>query len=217
MTEESVVIAVRHRLPVIGCGIACLLSDRPRIRLQPETEDQGDAATIVIADERTAFMLVDKCSNERRRPLVLIVTNDDREEDVRRALQAGIEGYLLSDCGIDELLEAIAALARGDRYFSRQVVGRIADSLTYEALTPRELDVLALLVEELNDKLIARDLGIAVATVKVHAKAVYSKLKASGRLQAVAVARARGMTLSVRPPAVLLNARSGWRETASAR
>ncbi len=208
-------VAIRHRLPLIGAGIAYMLRDHPSVELLDAGADVADSATIIVADDRTALTIAQSRPKGTRAPHLLVVTGNDREEDIRTALQAGIEGYLLYDFTADELKAAVAALLRRECYFARQVVDRIADHVTYEALTPRELDVLSLLASGFNDKLIARDLGIAVATVKVHAKSVYGKLHANSRLHAVAVARSRGMTLSARV-APVASGRREWSGSASA-
>ena len=66
-------------------------------------------------------------------------------------------------------------------------------SLRLEPLTPRQLEVLALLSEGLSNKLIARRLNIASATVKIHVANILHVLRVSSRLQAVVVARRRGL------------------------
>jgi DNA-binding NarL/FixJ family response regulator len=124
---------------------------------------------------------------------VLVMTTHDREHDIRRALEAGVHGYLLLGCPIQELIAGVRALARGSRYFCLAVAQRMAESLTREALTPREADVLRLLVRGQCNKSIARQLEIAVGTVKAHVKAIMGKLDASSRTEAASVAARRGL------------------------
>jgi DNA-binding NarL/FixJ family response regulator len=116
-----------------------------------------------------------------------------REQEVRRALEAGVQGYVLLGCSTIEMVEAVRVVGRGSKYLCLQVAQRMADSLTRENLTERELDVLALLSAGCSNKVIARDLDIAVGTVKAHVKGIMGKLAASSRTQAVTVAAERGL------------------------
>jgi DNA-binding NarL/FixJ family response regulator len=103
----------------------------------------------------------------------------------------------------------VTALSQGQRYLAHSVSRRIADSLTRERLTTRETQVLNLLTTGSCNKAIAKELGIAVGTVKVHVKGILEKLDATTRTHAVIVAAQRGLVsqglgeapLQVRAPA----------------
>jgi DNA-binding NarL/FixJ family response regulator len=112
---------------------------------------------------------------------------------VRGALEQGVHGYLPLDRGIDEFVHGVRTVARGSRYLAPSTAQCMADSLTREALTAREAEVLDLLACGECNKSIARQLDIAVGTVKAHVKAIMGKLDASSRTQAVSVAAQRGL------------------------
>ena len=77
---------------------------------------------------------------------ILVLTTNDREADIRRAIEAGIHGYVMLGGPLDELIEGATAVANGLRYVSRSVAQRMADSLTHTSLTSREIEVLSLVV-----------------------------------------------------------------------
>jgi DNA-binding NarL/FixJ family response regulator len=122
-----------------------------------------------------------------------VVSQVDSEMNVRRALECGVSGYLPQSCQPDQLIDATLALARGQRYLERSVAQRLADAMTQDLPTPREIDVLRLMAIGLCNKAISSELNIAVGTVKAHIKALLQKLEAATRTEAADVARRRGL------------------------
>ena len=124
---------------------------------------------------------------------ILVLTNNDREAEIRRAIEAGIHGYILLGGPLDELIDGATTVANGLRYLSRSVAQRMADSLTRTSLTSREIEVLSLVAIGDSNKAIARDLQIEVGTVKSHMTAIMAKLGATSRAQAACIAADRGL------------------------
>ena len=83
---------------------------------------------------------------------ILVLTNYDGSEDIYRALRAGASGYLVKDTSRAELLNAIHATSRGARYIPEDVRNRLAERASGSDLTPRELEVLALLTHGGNNR-----------------------------------------------------------------
>jgi DNA-binding NarL/FixJ family response regulator len=189
-------VHIIHADPVMTAGLHAILADRQEWRVsthlsQPEARQ---VARVLVADYDTGLALARQPEHAGlRRPSVLIVTQLDKEWEVRLAMDAGVHGYVLQSCSQDELLKAVASLAQGQRYLSESVTRSVADSLSRETLTGRETDVLQLLAEGCCNKSIARKLGIGVGTVKTHVKGVMSKLDATARTHAVVVAAQRGL------------------------
>ena len=124
---------------------------------------------------------------------ILVLTTSDREADIRRAIEAGIHGYVMLGGPLDELIEGATTVANGLRYVCRSVAQRMADSLTRTPLTSRETDVLSLVAAGESNKAIARDSRIEVGTVKSHMTAIMTKLGAISRTQAASIAATRGL------------------------
>ncbi|WP_273162390.1 LuxR C-terminal-related transcriptional regulator [Massilia timonae] len=189
-------VHIIHTDPVMTAGLHAILADRQewRVSTHPSQPEARQAARVLVADYDTGLALARQPEHAGlRRPSVLIVTQLDKEWEVRLAMDAGVHGYVLQSCSQDELLEAVASLAQGQRYLSESVTRSVADSLSRETLTGRETDVLQLLAEGCCNKSIARRLGIGVGTVKTHVKGVMSKLDATARTHAVVVATQRGL------------------------
>lgn len=123
---------------------------------------------------------------------VLIFTTYDGDEDIYRATQAGAFGYLLKSSPREELLAAIRALAKGERYMTAAISSRLAARVAGPDLSPRELEILQLLGRGLSNKEIGGKLFISEDTVKRHISNLFVKLKVNDRAQATAEAIRRG-------------------------
>ena len=123
---------------------------------------------------------------------MIALTTYGGDEDIRRALAAGVQAYLTKDVLHDELLIAIRAVAAGQTYLPAAVAAVAAQSPRPD-LSAREMQVLELIVQGLANKQIAYALEIAEHTVKNHVKNILSKLGAQDRTQAATAAIQRGI------------------------
>jgi two-component system NarL family response regulator len=123
---------------------------------------------------------------------MIALTTYGGDEDIRRALAAGVQAYLTKDVLHDELLNAIRAVAAGQTYLPAAVAAVAAQSQRPD-LSAREMQVLELIVQGLANKQIAYALDIAEHTVKNHVKNILSKLGAQDRTQAATAAIQRGI------------------------
>lgn len=127
---------------------------------------------------------------------VLVLTTYDTDSDVLPAIEAGATGYLLKDAPRLELLRAVRAAAGGESVLSPSVAGRLIAQVRSpgsEALSPREIEVLALIAKGATNREAAAQLFISEATVKTHLLHIYAKLGVSDRAAAVGVAVGRGL------------------------
>lgn len=188
-------VLVLHRESIVALGLSATLGTLPGIEVQQGIGSQTNAERfdVVVCDHDTGLALAQPARTRNDGPRVLVLTALSSERAVRQALERGVHGYVLLDSPIDELLQGVHAVCRGQRFLSPAVAQRMADSLTHETLTSREHEVLTLLAAGQCNKSIARQLQIAVGTVKAHVKAIMGKLDASSRTQAVSVAAQRGL------------------------
>ena len=118
---------------------------------------------------------------------VVALTSFGEPERVQRALEAGASGYLLKDADADEVAAAIRAAYRGelqlDAAVARGLMATLQGGTPAAALTPRELDVVALVGEGRANKEIARQLGIGERTARTHVSNVLHKLGLTSRTQ----------------------------------
>ncbi|MCD2515684.1 response regulator transcription factor [Massilia sp. G4R7] len=194
MQAPTTAIHIMHADPIMTVGMHTILAEQPGLRVtsqlrQPEAQR---VARVLVADYDTGVALARQGVGAQA-PAVLVVSQFDKEWEVRIAMDAGVAGYLPQSCAPDELGHAVGLLVRGQRYLSESMTRSVAESLTREALTGRETDVLQLLAQGCCNKSIARKLGIGVGTVKTHVKGVMSKLDATARTHAVVVATQRGL------------------------
>ena len=124
---------------------------------------------------------------------ILVLTNFGGSEDVHRALEAGASAYLGKDTGGEELIEAILAVNRRERYLPEPIAGRLAERDPSNDLTARELAVLDLLVKGCTNRDIAHALGMAEKTARIHVSNILRKLQVADRTEAAVAALHRGI------------------------
>lgn len=117
---------------------------------------------------------------------VLILSMHNEEKYVKKVLEAGANGYLLKDVGTEEMLRAIRTVAEGNTFYSQSISTIIVEkllnkdhskkTLSGQKLTPRELEVLKLIVDEKSNKEIANHLFISIRTVDSHRRNLLEKL-----------------------------------------
>jgi DNA-binding NarL/FixJ family response regulator len=122
-------------------------------------------------------------------PAVLVLTSFSDRRRILGALDAGALGYLLKDAAAEEVVKGIRAAAEGgsplDPRAARSLLEAQSAPHPLEGVSPREREVLALLLEGLPNKLIARRLGISEKTVKTHLTSVFRQIGVTDRVQAV--------------------------------
>lgn len=133
---------------------------------------------------------------------VLIVTFHDDEDRVARALRAGARGYVLKDTEPDTVVDALRTVASGGVVLGPKVGPDVLATLQrapaalpppFDALTPRERDILAGLVRGESNARIAARIGLSEKTIRNQLSAVFTKLGVSGRVQAALRAREAGV------------------------
>jgi DNA-binding NarL/FixJ family response regulator len=124
---------------------------------------------------------------------IIMLTTFEGDVEIQRALQAGARGYLLKSMPPRELVDVIRQVHAGKKRVPAEVAAQLAEHLSDEALTTREVEVLRHIAGGNRNRDIADILFISEETVKVHIKHVMEKLGASDRTQAVAIAVRRGI------------------------
>ena len=109
-----------------------------------------------------------------------------------RALKAGASGYLLKSMLRKDLLETIRSVHAGRRCIPPRIAAELADHVTDDALSDREIEVLRRVATGTSNRIIASQLSVSEATIKGHMKNILSKLGANDRTHAVTIAMKRG-------------------------
>jgi DNA-binding NarL/FixJ family response regulator len=123
----------------------------------------------------------------------IVVTTYDGDEDIHRALEAGAQGYIIKGMPYQTLVEAIHRVHLGKRFLPPPVANALASRMPDSDLSPREMEVLLLLVAGRSNKEIAQTLDITEATVKSHVSTILMRLGVDDRTQAVVTALQRGL------------------------
>jgi DNA-binding NarL/FixJ family response regulator len=124
---------------------------------------------------------------------IIVLTTFEGDVEIQRALEAGARAYMLKSMPPRELLEVIRQVHAGKKRVPAEVASSLAEHLSDEALTTREIDVLRHVAGGNRNRDIAEQLYISEETVKVHVKHIMEKLGANDRTQAVAIAVRRGI------------------------
>jgi two-component system NarL family response regulator len=124
---------------------------------------------------------------------LIVLTTYDGDEDIYRALQAGARAYLLKGMPLEELVATIKAVHGGKLHIPSSVAEKLAQRVSGQELTARELGVLERIVAGRANKEIAADLFISEATVKTHINSLLGKLGVADRTHAATVAIQRGL------------------------
>ncbi|GIK41133.1 MAG: DNA-binding response regulator [Chloroflexota bacterium] len=209
---DPIRILVADDHPVVRDGLVAILST------QPDFEVVGEAGTGLEAVERAAIlqpdvMLLDlempeldgvevlrRLSQANPAVQVIVFTAFDTDERILGAVQAGARGYLLKGAPRKELFDAVRVVRAGGSLLQPVVASKLLRQVSHqnqasrvEALTPRELEVLRLLAQGLQNKEIAAELVISERTVKFHVSSIMGKLGAGNRTEAVTLAAQQGL------------------------
>lgn len=186
-------------------GIASILSTEPGLALIGEARTAADALRLfhqLLPDVTLMDLrLPDESGIQAARRIradfpdarIIALTSYDGDQDIYKALEAGVRGYLLKDMVHTEVIRAIRTVHSGKRYIPPEVTDQLNDFFPEVALTPREVDVLNLVARGFGNKEVGDVLGTASGTVKAHMQSILGKLGAKDRTHAVTIALRRGI------------------------
>ena len=203
-TPIRVVIVDDH--PVVRDGLVGMFATEAGIEVVGEAASGPEALVVIGASDPDVVLMdlrmaggdgVDAVAALRAknatRPRILVLTTYNAERDIRTALEAGADGYLLKDARRAELVRAVGDLAQGRPVLTSDALAVLAGRATEQQLTDRELDALRLIAEGLTNRSVAVRMHVSEATVKTHLAHVFDKLGVGDRAAAVRVAYQRGL------------------------
>jgi DNA-binding NarL/FixJ family response regulator len=204
---------------LVRAGFKVLVDSSPGLEVVGEAADGVDAVRVVRATEPDVVLMdirmpeMDGIEATRQivegrrddKARVLILTTFELDEYVYDALRAGASGFLLKDTPPEDLLDAIAVIARGDALlapsvtrtliaeFASRAAASPGDADRLRSLTPREKEVLVLVARGRTNAEIADELHMSAATAKTHVSRILTKLGARDRSQLVVIAYESGL------------------------
>ncbi|MDQ3643615.1 MAG: response regulator transcription factor [Actinomycetota bacterium] len=219
MSVLRVIVADDH--PVFRHGLQALLGSVPDVDVVAAAATGEEAVDLAVTHRPDVMLLdlqlpgisgVEACRRivaaaPTVRILVLTMFEDDTS--VFAAVRAGATGYLLKGADAAEILRALRAVASGEAIFGQAIARRLMEYLSaptldkprhaFPQLTDRELDVLQLIAQGLDNKTVADRLGLSPKTVRNHISVIFSKLQVADRAQAIVRAREAGLGTDGRP------------------
>jgi len=201
---EQIRILVVEDHEVVRQGLVALLSSTDELEVVGAVGDGEEGVAeyrrllpdVTLMDLRLPKLggveAIQKIRAEFPQARVIVLTTFDGDEDIYRALQAGARGYLLKGMPFEELLTTIHAVHAGRSRIPAPVAEKLAERVSGQTLTGRELEVLQRIVAGRANKEIGMDLHISEATVKSHVNSLLSKLGVADRTHAATVALQRG-------------------------
>lgn len=191
--------------PLLREGIAALVNNQPDMLLVGEAATGAEAIQlfkqlrpdVTLLDLRLPDMsgidTLIAIRSEFRDARIIMLTTFEGDVEILRALQAGARGYLLKNMPPAELLDVIRQVHAGKKRIPPEIASQLAEHMSDETLTEREVEVLRAVAGGNKNRDIAKKLFISEETVKVHIKHIMDKLGAADRTQAVTIAVRRGI------------------------
>lgn len=205
---KTVTLLVVDDHPVVRDGIVGMVASAADVEVVGEASDGAEAIAlaqvldpdVVLIDLRMPRMdgvaAIREFTRLGIRSSIVVLTTFDADADVLPAIGAGATGYLLKDSSRDELLRAIRTAAAGEAVLSPSVASRLVGRVRApeeSLLSPRELEVLALVADGATNRAAGDRLHLSEATVKTHLLNIYAKLGVGDRAAAVAEGFRRGL------------------------
>lgn len=202
---DRIRIMVVEDHPVVREGLIALLSTAPDVEVVASAANGREAIQrhrslapdVTLMDlqmpEMGGVEAIQRVRGESPAARFIVLTTFDGDEDIYRAMQAGAKAYLLKGMGVAEVLDAVRAVHAGRGRVPASIAEKLAQRVSGQQLTSREVGVLERIVAGRANKEIATDLNISEATVKSHVNSLLGKLGVADRTHAAVVAIQRGI------------------------
>jgi DNA-binding NarL/FixJ family response regulator len=213
MTTDPIRVVLIDDHDLLRRGIKTMLDSEGDIEVVGEGAD-GEGAADLVEETTADVVLVDvimpnKDGIEATREIkdahpnvaVVVLSGHDEQRFVFDAVKAGASGYLLKTAELDEVVNTVRSVARGEMQLDPQLASQVLNEFegyrsadvadAFQPLTPREQEILQLMSEGLPNKAIASRLSISERTVTTHVANIYSKLHVNNRVSAIQEAMRR--------------------------
>jgi two-component system, NarL family, response regulator NreC len=214
MRKTRILLADDHKL--MRSGLKALIEQQPDLAVVGEADDGRQAVALAISLKPDLLVMdigmpnlngieaAHQIAQANPGTAIVILSMHSDESYVLRALKAGAKGYLLKDSAESDLIRAVHAVAGGKSFFSPAVSKVLLDDYVrklqrsgaedaYDLLTPREREILQLIVEGKSNKDVANLLNLSVYTVETHRSNIMEKLNLRGIPELILYAVRKGI------------------------
>src|SRR5215471_11246721 len=204
-TKSRITVLIADDHTVVREGLVSLIQRKPDMTVVGEAGNGREAVDLWKEHQPDVTLLdlrmpeldgvgtIKQIREQDENARIIVLTTFDGDEDIYRAIQAGAKGYLLKDVPREALMDCIRRVHAGETSVPVHLVAKLADRVSGETLSRREIEVLKLMAQGKSNKEIASALFISEGTVKSHGKAIFSKMNVVSRTEAVADATRRGL------------------------
>ena len=191
--------------PLVREGIAAVINSQPDMLLVAHACNAQEAIQFFVEHKPDVTLMdlrlpdmsgIDAMTVIRGRfpeARIMVLTTFEGDTEIKRALAAGARSYLLKSMPPKEMLDTIRQVHAGKKRIPPEIAAQLAEHLSEEVLSEREVEVLQLVTSGNRNRDIANRLFISEETVKAHLKHILEKLGASDRTQAITIAARRGI------------------------
>jgi len=206
MTKQITILIVDDHL-MFRVGIRSVLTTQPDLQVVAEAKNYVEALEayrlykpdLVILDLRLPgrggldiLLDIHKIRSDAK---TLILSSFANEEEIYQTIKAGANGYLLKDVGSEELISGIHQICRGQTCLSAEMRALIAERRSMPDLTPREVEILKLIVKGLTNREVAAVFGTSQNTIRNQTISIFAKLEVTDRAEAAGAALQRGIVI----------------------
>jgi two-component system NarL family response regulator len=202
-TGVRVLIVDDH--PVVRAGLTSLLRRQAGLKLAGAAHSGEEAmevlkhasVDVILLDLRMPSIngidLLNLLKTHESRPMAIILSSYEYEEEIYQAVKAGARGYLSKNATREEIVAAIETVVVGGTYFPERILQWIEEREARSSLSAREIEILEMVSKGLTNKEIAGALQISHYTVRNHVNHISAKLQVADRTEAATVALRQGI------------------------
>ena len=204
-TRRSIQVVIADDHSIVREGLTAVINREPDMQVVAEARNWPEAVEQIVQNRPDVAVLdlhmwgmepADGVTALREKfpaAQIIIYSAFSTDEEVYQVFSAGARGYIVKgESGRDDLIVCIRAVSRGEMWIHPSAAARLAARMSAPNLTPREIEVLRLMVGGRSNKEIGSSLYVTEGTVKVHVNHILAKLGVTGRVEAIMAAARRG-------------------------